>query len=698
MITDSRVRQVAKAAKIEDIYSDDRKAGNVIGSRTPNDVIRRGIDREKCISIDNGALRIQPLIQPGWGRAGISYEPYQRQNGLALAVFMLNGHNTSQTGVLGESFRSRMTRWLLGSEAWSRGRRFVQWIRSGRIGRAIREFRWWFYLSRNRDSLISLDENLAVGWFATEAPENPLMEGNAFVMHATGAENGELWAAVGASPLPAVRSVQNLQIYYVVVLRDEGAAYYASSVEGANGFPAFPEMRPLAIDPFNTTQAVYPGIHQSVLGQIGFRLDTRVYGLRVEQIEELSEWYGTAHAADRLNGSGLLRRSEAETGGCWTVPAGEVERRDDGAYPVSVDSMAIIDPGAPSGLIHAICGGIGEQNARAGLIWRFRDRANHWRLLIDDAGCSLSVKEDGAWTELAASDRWKLERGVDQSVQLLDDGEAMSFHLRGELMFGMRFRDERLRDATGTGFSGNPGTRLQSFEAHPRTLPVPHSLRMGEPWLRRGTEVVIEDHFQGAVADLSGRPTPTGGKIWRKQIGTGVMELTGGGAVKIKATAKEPSRGRTAYMVDWDNPDFADLAVEITPPGTKPEDREHGLCGFIFWQDPDNYITVNIWVNRSYGGASISCFFQLDGFEDLYDAIWTNVGRRVYYGVPVALRMAFDGMRYTVFVNEEPVLYRTLKDVYPNYGKFSINRVGLMANWEWGNDTGSMFKNFVGRV
>ena len=38
---------------------------------------------------------------------------------------------------------------------------------------------------------------------------------------------------------------------------------------------ALPMMRPIAIDPFNSDALVYAGVHQCVLGQIGFRVDTR---------------------------------------------------------------------------------------------------------------------------------------------------------------------------------------------------------------------------------------------------------------------------------------------------------------------------------------------------------------------------------------------------------------------------------------
>ncbi|HEY9605778.1 MAG TPA: hypothetical protein V6C85_29500, partial [Allocoleopsis sp.] len=116
------------------------------------------------------------------------------------------------------------------------------------------------------------------------------------------------------------------------------------------------------------------------------------------------------------------------------------------------------------------------------------------------------------------------------------------------------------------------------------------------------------------------------------------------------------------------------------------------------WQDTNNYIIINNWLDDFYGGASVSSFFYLDGFEELYDAVWTNVGSRIYWGVPYTLRVVFDGLHYTAFVNGEPVLYRALTDVYPDTPRLAINRVGIVANWEWGNDTGSIFKNFIAKV
>jgi hypothetical protein len=48
-----------------------------------------------------------------------------------------------------------------------------------------------------------------------------------------------------------------------------------------------------------------------------------------------------------------------------------------------------------------------------------------------------------------------------------------------------------------------------------------------------------------------------------------------------------------------------------------------------------------------------------------------------------------------IFLNGEPILYRALNDIYPEWKELKINRVGILVNWEWGNDTGSIFQNFI---
>jgi len=701
VITAPRGAGASTAVPVRDQFSGGLQAGRVIGSVATDGAHRRGVDLEGVIGLDNGALRIQPLIDPGWGRAALTYGPFDRENGLTLAVYMLNGHNTSQSENLKETFRERLEQWWAGSQTWGPRRRLLQWVGSRRLARTLRQFRWWWHIRKGASQVPAMDENLAVGWFTAVSPEDPLHQGNAFVMHATGPENGELWATVAGSPQRLVRGIQNLPVYYVVVLRARGAAYYAASVEGARGLGVLPDLRPLAIDPFAEDTPVYPGLTQSLLGQIGFRLDTRVYGVAVNTVATYDTWYGSAHAADPLTGAGSLSGTPADVGGRWNVWDGYLARTALGATATETNNLVTLNPSQPSGLIHAVLDFGDSQDGSMGIVWRFRDPDNFWVLHVGQTEATLYACLGGVQAAVAASSITPRPAGP-LSLQVLDDGHEIGCALQGRLLFDSWVQDERLGECTGVGLQvlgGSEATStVRAFEAHPRRVPLPADLALGAPWQRKGDRIVIADDFRGPAGNLDGRVVEEGEVTWTRTIGRGTMALTGDGSVRIEASPARPNPGRTAYTLPWSHPGFADLEVTITPPGTERGQRQHGLCGFIFWQDDDNYITVNIWVYDTYEGASISCFFHVNGFEDLYDAIWSNVGTGVYFGRPLTLRMALDGSQYVVYLDGRPVLYRALKDVYADYKTFQINRVGLLANWEWGNDTGSEFRRFRGRV
>jgi hypothetical protein len=685
---------------ITDSYSDNRASGKTIGTKSPSGILRKGIDAEKLVAIDNGALRFQPLITSGWGRQGIAYGPYTRSNGLALAVLLLNGHNTSQLETI-EWLNRRLKRWIIGSETESPLERIRGWLRSRQKKGTIRRLLWWTRISPIATKLFpipSLNENLAVGWFPSENPANPLAEGNGFIVHATGGENGELWARVGANCLSAFRGLQNLQVYYVVILREKGAAYYAASVPNARGLVAYPFLRPLAIDPFNEEATLFAGVHQCVLGQIGFRADTRVYGVQIESIPELATWYGTAHAADKLIGDRNLDGTEAEVGGCWQVSTGSYRLTPQGILPDGSDNLALLDPGKPSGLIHVLIE-TGDCLSECSLVWRFQDEHNYWRLLLKGDRCQLQVIENGNFSEVAVSNKWYLEPNRVTSLQILDDGEIFSIYLDGKLVFDRRFTNSRFKDATAVGLgSVDSDLYFRFFEAHPRSVPLPDALDLGSPWFVEGKELVVRDNFAGSPRDLAGQTTSIGNKVWHRDIGKGKIEISGNNTARVKADARHPTPGRTAYTIDWNYPNLADVEVEIIPPGTERGKGDKGRGGIIFYQDKNNYIIINTWLDDSYEGESISSFFRIDGFEEIYDAVWANIGRTIAFGQPYILRVVFDGMNYTVWVNNQPVLYRALTDIYPDLSPLQINRVGIVANWEWGNDTGSAFKNFIAKV
>lgn len=690
---------------LSDKFSDQKSAGKVIGTPSSSGAVRKGADVEKRMAIDNNALRLQPLVKEGWGRQGVAYGPYRRSNGLAFAVFLLNGHNTSQVDGV-EPLKARLHRWIIGTETDKPTQRVWRWIWNGpKIG-LVQKLLWWvrttsrIWKPLKRFQAKPLDQNLAVGWFPNEVPTDPRTEGNTLIVHATGTHNGELWLRTQDNLLSTFRGLQNLQVYYVVILRENGAAYYGASVSNAQGLAAYPNMRPLGIDPFDQSQSLYAGFYQSILGQNGFRVDTRVYGAEVAQLPDLATWYGTAHVADDLSGEGELEKMSPEAGSHWRVYGGNYQRTAIGAIATEPDSLAVLHADIPSGLVHVLID-TSTQPSEIQLVWRFQDQKNYWSFWADGEQCQLQVIENGKREIIAVSQLWFLKLNTVNALQILDDGETFSLSLNGQLVFRKWFIDDRLQNATGVGIGStqpNPRLHFRALEAHPRRVAIPSALDLGSPWEVKGQEIMISDHFEGDLGELAGRQTPVGGKIWHKQIGTGVIELSGNGAAKVQADAKHPNPGRTAYTLEWDYPKFAELSVEITPPGTRRGQREKGRGGFIFWQDPQNYIILNNWLDDCYGGASISSFFYLNGFEELYDAVWTNIGEQISWGVPHQLRMIFDGMNYMALIDDQPVLYRALTDVYPNAVPLSINRVGIVANWEWGNDTGSAFKNFMAKV
>lgn len=686
--------------QITDVYTDPIKSGRVIGSLASNGTIRRGVDKEGVIGIDNGALRIQPLIRPGWGRASIVYGPYERQNGLALTFFALNGHNTSQSEALPEGLLRRLWRWARGTETESVLHRLLRWLLVPQKRFMLKRLIWWLYSHPKFVPEPAIDENLVLGWFPSEAPQDPVNAGNTFTVHAGGPRNGELWTRVRGRHQVVLTSLQNIPVYYMIILREQGAAYYASSLSGALGLIGYPYMRPLAIDTSCKNTDVYAALHQSVLGQIGFRVDTRVYATQIKQIPDLMSWYGTAHMADSLQGEGALAGSMTETGDMWIVGSGGFQRTHQGAKPVGTNNLAIVDSGVPSGLIHLL---IEAASAReeVRILWRYQDVNNYCSVTIGSDSCHIGIQENGIWCNIASDKTRYLCADRTNSLQILDDGHTFTLYWNGETLFDQQFVENRLQYATAVGihtFAQSDTLWVRNFEVHARSIPIPQDLNIGCPWKKEGQREVIAEDFIGAAGDLAGKITTVGAKVWRKEIGLGNIHLTGAGSAKVQATATDPAPGRIAYTVEWDYPQLADIEIGIVPPGTAKGQNERGRGGVIFWQDERNYITVSTWLDDNYSGSSISSFFYLSGYEELYDAVWTNVDRRVHWGRHYRLRVAFDGVNYLAYVDDEPVLYRALTDVYPKLRPLTIHRVGLVANWEWGCDTGSVFTGFTAKT
>jgi len=686
-------------APILDSFSDERRAGTVVGRPGPNGVVRLGCDVERCIAIDHGALRFQPLVTPGWGRQGVAYGPFQRARGLTLAVSITNGHNTSQGSSIQEHLLRRIHRWVVGPNADPWPARLVALALGPRRKGTLRRFRWWLRSTRKSYKAGNLNENLAIGWFTSTAPRDPCADGCGFVIHAAEGENGELWTRLGDRCLSAFRRLKNLQIYYLVALRERGAIYYAAATDGAHGLAGFPMMRPIAVDPFNSDETLYAGIHQCVLGQIGFRVDTRVHGVQIEQLPELASRFGTAHASDPLvGGAGSAVHSSLDA--AWRVLRGQIDRTSTGAGSSGRDdTLAILTPATPSGLVHCLIETAGNAGA-AGIAWRVRDNLNLWLLKASTENCSLVRVENGEEIVVAIDTQRQLKPNATHSLQILDGHGQFGCYLSGERLFDAWFDDPFLAEATGAGiWLAGPGeSRIRDFEAHPREVPMPVALRLAAPWQRAGERVELLDDFVGSAGELAGRSPTHGTGRWEKTFGSGSIDVDGRGTARVRATREHPHPNRTFHTLPWRRPDFAELETTITPPGTGRGQQQCCRAGLVFWQDTGNYLSVSTWLDDAYNGASISVFPKRLGFEELYDAVWTNVGDQVPWGKPFRLRVALDSDRFVVLIDNEPVMQRALTDLYPDDPPLRIARVGLAVNWEWGNDTGSTLKNFTARA
>jgi len=682
---------------VDDDFGGTVRAGKVIGSAIAGGMARRGADREGIIRIRDGAMRIPPLFMPGWGRAGVSYGPIERENGLGLAIHVLNSDNGSETYRLASVFR-RVGRWALASETDSLWTRLLRWpFRLSGDG-LLRKLFYWYSACHIEAAYRPLRENLAVGWFTADVPGDPTKSSEAFVVQGAGKMNGILNVCIGETLMPVIKSLPNVPMYYFVLLREQGSAYYIASHDHLPVTGAFPKLRPLAISTATGGKLLFPGLHPSMVGESGFTAETILYGSHVARYAALGTWYGTAHAADRLTGDGSLGGSRSETSSEWQALAGTVEKTADGARGGGEFAMAGLFPDAPSGLIHAIVA-LPDNGARAGLAWRIADSGTYLCLSISRNGCDLGFVTDDERQDLQSCALPASDGSEPIAVQIRDDGREIGVSLDGHVVIECAppAMPHAAADGVGVVFDtpGGESARVWDFEAHPRSIELPMDLPFAAPWSESGTVPVIAESFAGESGPLEGYES-SDGHTWSNIMGQCPFRVSGNGGVDVVATAEKPAANRTAYGIDWPDPVFADLTAVIVPPGQGRGQNHSPRGGLLFWQDAKNYFIVNNWLDDSYGGGSISAFFYFRGFEDIYDAVWTNVNDRLAHGEPNRLRVVCDGHRFRVYLNGETVLYRAFRDIYPKFDRLRINKVGLIANWEWGLDTGSRFLSFEG--
>lgn len=665
--------------KTRDDFSDERPAGQVIGSCTYTSEPRLGIDREGLLAIDHGALRIGCPSRPGWGRHGIAYGPFERTSGLAFLVRILNGHNNSQTAAIRHwTDHAKRVVWRVRRT----GRLLLGRLGAGALPAAGPNHYFW----------PPVKDNLAIGWYGLPRPPRPHRVGPGFVFHGTGTSNGEVRALVCGKPLTVFAGLQNIPVAAMIVLRDSGAVYYLGTLPDIRGLPAFPGLSPVAIDPSPTPRTVFAGIHQAILGEIGFRVDTRVYGVGFCEPREPSP-FALAHAADDLRGDGPLHGRISHSGITWNDADGSFRLTERGATATARDGVALLTAPGPTGLIHAV---IEPRGQPIGLAWRALDAANYWLVRVIGPGIEVSQSINGSLQRIASGSLGRLRGRKPLHLQLVDSGHTVRVVMDGQVVVDGVHADEG-QDARGVGVgvwgATEPGKGLiRTFEAHPRIIRAPSDI--APFWAPSGTQELLRDQFAGLCGPLDDRIVPGTDRRWIRALGQGRFEITGQGEVRVCATRAAPNPGRTAYVIDWSNAEGVEVVVQIIPPGTRPGDGELGRGGILIGQDDDTYLIVNNWFDDQFAGASLSSFHRVEGHEELRRAVWTNCGKRIRRGMAHTLSVVCDGNRYLARIDGEPVLFRAITDVYPSARRMRICRVGLVANWEFGDDTGTRFRSF----
>jgi len=294
----------------------------------------------------------------------------------------------------------------------------------------------------------------------------------------------------------------------------------------------------------------------------------------------------------------------------------------------------------------------------------------------------------------------QLRRCAVHSLQVLDAGNQIRCFLDGKLLFEGNLDASIDNGATDVGIIICPGgdTCIRELEAHPCEVALPDAITFAPSWARVGCDVKIADDFEEQRTDLDSLRPAIGEGNWERTLGQGTLYLDGSSRAIVRATAQKGNPGRTLYTLPWIDEGFADLEVTITPPGTRRGEHHNCRGGLVFWQDHENYLTFSSYLDDVYMGASVAVFTKRHGFEELYDAVWTMVADKILWGRPFRLRVSFDGDNFFVLLDDEPILQRALKDLYPEDLALRIKRVGVVINWEWGDDTGSSFQRFRART
>jgi hypothetical protein len=618
-----------------DSYSDTKAAGAVVGSNSPSGVLRRGTDTESKLSNDNGKLRMAAMAVAGWNREGVAYGPYTRANGLALVVRMNDGDVQANDGTA---------------------------------------------------------QHLAIGFFTSATPANALTDGNAIILADNGV-NGGMVQRNGSALLALINSLRQVELYIVVVLRATGAAYYLGSVTGANEIAGYTSLRPMGLDTVVNTATVYAAVWQRNMTSGGTN-STRVHALNVAQIAAWAQWYGTAQAADTLTSSpgSIAGRTADGLGGTWSAASGGFTISASGATGnVAGDNIALIDPGATSGLIKATIVS-GATPGDVGLIFRAQDANNFWMLQSDGTTMHLYKRSGGVYTPIITSGAWHLSANSTQTMQVIDDGNRMRMYLdQSEVLVIGGQVDTSFASNTSVGlrhWQTSATTFWQTFEAHPRTVTLPATLDLGAPYQTQGATTVATETFAGGAADIAGLATTTGGLTWARTLGSDTVSRNGSGTGVVANVGT-----LTLYTVPWSSAAFADVAIDSTPPGAGYGSGNNGHAGVVLWQDANNWLATYPRVNDDQvNAAEIEVALCVGGSTSVVKRV--NYSTIINHGVTTTIRMTSDGANVIIYRGTEAAFCFALTDLNASYTALTFNRVGIYVGSQ---DTGSTLDNFIAR-
>lgn len=707
---------------LRDDFADDVPTGRVGAGGTTAWPARRAVDTEGVIGVDHGAARFRPLRVPGWGRCALLYDGVGPRCGRSVLVHVLNGHNGSEAAEEWPGVPNLLYNHVLNTRDEPGLRRLLSSPGAARVRLRDQVPRVLAH-RRARAAGEELDQSLAAGWLGGALTGGGLGGGHGFVVRAREAVNGDLCASVHGHLVPVRTELPNLPLALVTVLRERGALLGVVEDHGEG-----PELWPVAVDTDVAAGDPRPGVHQAVSGQIGWRVDTRLLRVAVADPAALAGWATTAALADRLVGERPL--SEGEPGaGPYDDHAGVEFRivcgaaRRTGTGVAGPDAVAGADVVALAGrvdasVVHVVAGDGGS----GGLVVRADAAGNGFYVWWDGAEVRIERRDGESVVEHARCAAPRPSRpGSARSLQVLDDGARLCVVVDGVVTGQVALADAvpttsgrraPLDGPDHVGLAGSPSCPLRGLrdlEVHPRRMPVPLGLRPRPIPVARATALVVADAFDTDPGPLHGRAA-SDGSHWARTVGTVpfVVAASAGSdgrraGARVPAPPDEPRRWRrarafvgttgrrTAYTVPWSEPRGAAIEAGILPPGDGPGEGERCRAGLVLWQDPANWIIAATWLDDAYPGTSVSTFYRLDDREELYEAVWTNVGRRITWGRPYRLGVRYAAGTLEVDLDGEAVLRRSVNDVCDRFTDLAVTRVGIATNWEFGDDTGSVF-------